>query len=111
MRIKITKGGIFGKDGEIAIGTEMTVSDEPLGWAGRYEVISRTEGKTEIVNLAPAPKGPFVAKEKSPGWFSIFDADGNPVGKSFRETDAAAFNRLDDGDKQKAVDEAVKAAA
>lgn len=66
----------------------------------------------EIADLKkPALKGPFVAKEKSPGWFSIFDADGNPVGKAFRETDATAFNALDDAGKLKAAEEALKVAA
>lgn len=50
MRIKITKGGIFGADGEIPVGTELTVKDEPTGWAGRYEVIGSTNGKTAVNN-------------------------------------------------------------
>lgn len=40
MKIRITRGGIFGKDGEIAVGTELDVKEEPKGWGGRYEVIS-----------------------------------------------------------------------
>lgn len=40
MKIRITGTGIFGKDGEIAVGTEFTVKDEPTGWAGRYEILS-----------------------------------------------------------------------
>ena len=36
MKIWITKGGIFGAKGEIAVGTELDVKDEPTGWAGRY---------------------------------------------------------------------------
>ncbi len=40
MKIRITRGGIFGKDGEIAVGTELDVKEEPKGWVGRYEVIS-----------------------------------------------------------------------
>lgn len=53
MKIKITKGGIYGAEGEIAIGTTLTVKEEPTGWAGRYEVISGgTEGKTAVTNPA-----------------------------------------------------------
>lgn len=55
MRIKITKGGIYGASGEIAIGTELTVKDEPVGWKGRYEVIGKTEGKTGVNNDGPKP--------------------------------------------------------
>lgn len=54
----------------------------------------------------PALKGPFEAREKSPGWFAIHDADGKVIGKSFREDDAKAFNALDDAGKLKAAEEA-----
>ena len=40
MKIEITAGGIYGADGELPIGHEMTVENEPTGWAGRYRVIS-----------------------------------------------------------------------
>ncbi|MBB3144930.1 hypothetical protein FHS21_001331 [Phyllobacterium trifolii] len=53
MKIKITKGGIYGVDGEIAIGTVLTVKEEPTDWVGRYEIISGlTEGKTAVTNPA-----------------------------------------------------------
>lgn len=50
MRIEITAKGIYGADGEIPVGTELTVSDEPLGWAGRYRVLSDGKGKTFVAN-------------------------------------------------------------
>lgn len=51
MRVKITKPGIFGAKGEIPVGAEVTVKEEPRGWSGRYEVITDNgEGKTEITN-------------------------------------------------------------
>jgi hypothetical protein len=50
MRIKITKPGIYGADGEIPVGTELDVKSEPKGWDGRYEVIGKTEGKAEVNN-------------------------------------------------------------
>nr|WP_278388413.1 hypothetical protein [Brucella intermedia] len=53
MRVKITKPGIFGAKGEIPVGTEVTVKEEPKGWVGRYEVITGDgEGKTAITNPA-----------------------------------------------------------
>lgn len=53
MRIRITGTGIFGKDGEIAVGTEFTVKEEPTGWAGRYEILSGGgEGDVAITNPA-----------------------------------------------------------
>lgn len=55
MRIEITKGGIFGSNGEIPVGTELTVKDEPKAWAGRYRVIGKTDGKTAVTNDGPNP--------------------------------------------------------
>lgn len=40
MKIEITGKGIYGIDGEIEVGTEIALSDEPpAGWAGKYQVI------------------------------------------------------------------------
>jgi hypothetical protein len=51
MRIQITAPGIFGADGEIPVGTEITVNEEPKAWAGRYLVLSRTaKDKTAVTN-------------------------------------------------------------
>ncbi len=49
MRIKITGGGIYGADGELEIGTEIDVSEEPIAWKGRYEVIG---GKPKAGSVA-----------------------------------------------------------
>lgn len=58
MKIKITKGGLYGAEGEIPVGTELTVKEEPKAWAGRYEVVSG--GKTAVTNPAngaqPSPE-------------------------------------------------------
>lgn len=137
MRIKITAGGIHDGEGkEIKIGTELNVADpevgedgEPLAphpWAGRFEVISGGEkpGKTAVTNpkggekpgndQPPAefvpPVGPFTAKEKSPGWWSIFDGADQPVGKSVRKNDLDGFDSLSDDDKLAFATESAKAA-
>ena len=52
MRIKITKGGLYGADGEIPVGTELDVAEEPKAWAGRYEVIAGAKGKKAVTNPA-----------------------------------------------------------
>lgn len=54
MRIRIIATGIYGADGELPIGTELDVSEEPTGWAGRYE----------IVTPEPAPKAQTQPKSK-----------------------------------------------
>jgi predicted RNase H-like nuclease (RuvC/YqgF family) len=41
MRIKITAGGIYGSEGELPIGTELTVENAPAGWDGRYIDLDR----------------------------------------------------------------------
>lgn len=96
--------GIYGADAkEIEIGTEITVKEEPTGWAGRYDVIDSSEakekgGKTLVVNPADA-KAPFEAKEKGGGWWTITDADGSTVGKSIKKEDAELFNSSSDAEK------------
>ncbi len=103
-----TSSGIYGADAkELEIGTELTVKEEPIGWAGRYDVIDSTDAKdkggakTAIVNPAEA-KAPFQAKDKGGGWWAIYDADGKEV-KSLRKDDAEIFNALSDEDKAKHV--------
>lgn len=57
MRIEITKRGIYGDQGEIPVGTELTVKDEPKGWAGRYRVISGGSPKAKAAVTNPADDG------------------------------------------------------
>jgi hypothetical protein len=53
MRIRIIAGGIYDGEGqEVAVGTELTVTEEPQGWDGRYEVIGDTKGKAAVTNPA-----------------------------------------------------------
>ena len=131
MRIKITAGGIHDGEGkEIPVGTELSVADHddetPHPWAGRFEVISTGEkpGKTGVTNPKPgekpgnnqppvefvAPTGPFTAKEKSPGWWAIFDGKDQPVGKAVRKNDLEGFDGLSDDDKAAFATEHAKAA-
>jgi hypothetical protein len=58
MRIKITARGIYGIDGELPIGTELDVSAEPTGWAGRYIVIADAPADVELVTTDPVPVDP-----------------------------------------------------
>jgi hypothetical protein len=50
MRIEITGRGIYGPGGEIEVGTQIDVTEEPVGLAGRYRVISDEKGKTPVTN-------------------------------------------------------------
>lgn len=81
MRIKITKGGIYGATGEIAIGTELTVKSEPVGWKGRYEVIGKTEGKTPVTNepAAPAKTPAEVLALAETAHFMTFKAEATKI--------------------------------
>lgn len=101
VRIKITKPGIYGAKGEVPVGTELTLKQEPKGWAGRYVVLSDSKGKTAVTNPAEEtpPTGPFTVQDDGKGWFSIRDAAGAKVGKALREDDAKAFETLSDDDK------------
>jgi hypothetical protein len=90
MQIKITKGGIYGNDGkEFPIGHEMTVKEEPKGWAGRYEIIGGAKKGGEPKKLVTGDTGDrakvfadAVAKLKK----EDFTADGKP--------EVVAINRL-----------------
>jgi hypothetical protein len=108
MRIQITAGGIYNADGEeIPLGTELTVSKEPLAWAGRYNVLSGGgEGKTLVTNPAEGgPKGPFTVKDDGNGWHGVYGADGEKV-KSLRKDDADAFAGLSEDDQAAFLTEA-----
>jgi hypothetical protein len=99
MRIKVTKPGIFGLNGEIPVGTEVTVKEEPKGWDGRYEVISgSTEGKTAVTNPADDTTPAYEVKATSPGWFAVFDGD-EQVTKGLRKDDVDGFDAKSDADK------------
>lgn len=49
MKIRIISGGIYGANGEIAIGTEFDVEREPEGWDGRYEIVGKAPKDAEFV--------------------------------------------------------------
>lgn len=98
VRIKITKGGIFGANGEISVGTEIDVKEEPKGWAGRYEVISGGgKGKTAVTNPAKAEDG-LKAVHNGGGRYVVKDGD-DIVLTGMSKEDAGAFNDLSDEDK------------
>lgn len=105
MKIEITAGGVYGRDGkELGIGDVLDLKEEPKALAGRYRVVSgggRTEGKTAVTNPAEAtgPKLPLEAKDTGGGWYTVTDADGAERGKKLRKEDAEAFNALSDEDK------------
>lgn len=54
MKIRITKGGIYGADGEVAVGTELEFKAVPDGWDGRYEVISGDPSPAAVPIVNPA---------------------------------------------------------
>lgn len=101
MRIKITKGGIYGADGEIPVGTELNLKSEPKGWDGRYEVIGgRTTDKHEPVNNDPGKTAAEVLA-LADGNFMTFKAaakkllgDATPASKD--EITAALIDKLSD---------------
>lgn len=71
MRIEITAGGIYGANGEIPVGTEMTVKNEPKGWKGRYRVLGKSDGKEPVTNPAQTDV-PKTAAEA----LALFSAEG-----------------------------------
>lgn len=112
VRIRIEKRGLYGQDGPIPVGTELTLPEEPKAWAGRYTVLSDSKGKTAVTNPtdgARPPVGPFTVKDDGKGWFSIRDAADAKVGKALREGDAKAFETLSADDQAAFAAEHAKA--
>ncbi|GGE18218.1 hypothetical protein GCM10011390_41740 [Aureimonas endophytica] len=136
MRIRIKapyegaqSSGVYGQDGEIPIGTEIDVKDEPTGWAGRYEVISggdSDEGKTPVLNpelgevevgatnesgrtgepVGDVPVGPggvggpaVYAVKEKGSGWLVITKDGEEATKSFRKSELDGFDAMSDEDK------------
>lgn len=97
MRVKITKGGIYNAKGEeVAVGTEVTLKSKPVGWEGRYEVISGgSDGKTAVTNPATA----YEATHRGGGRYSVLDVEGKEVVSGLAKDDAGAFNAMSEEDK------------
>ena len=105
--IKITAGGIFGADGEVPVGTEITLSEEPKGWDGRYVVISGDgKGKTGVTNPKADDTG-LKAVHRGAGSYSIVDRSGKEVLERLDKAAADEFNAMDDDQKAAAVEAAL----
>lgn len=101
IRLKAPAGlnstGIYGKNGEeMPVGHELEVEKEPVGWAGRYDILSggSAEGKEAVTNPASA----YAVKDKGQGWF-VITKDGEEVTKSLRKNDLEGFDTLSEEDK------------
>lgn len=106
MKIEITAGGIYGRDGEIPVGTVLDVKEEPKGWAGRYRVISGGDpkGKTAVTN----PKGKtdetgLKAEHHGGAKFNVTEGE-TVVLSGLSKADADAFNELSPEDKRAYVE-------
>ena len=110
----LTSTGIYGKNGEeMPVGHEMEVKEEPIGWKGRYDILSgaksdtksdsKADTKTAVVNPATPPETGYAVKEKGGSWF-VITKDGEEVTKSFRKADLEGFEEMKDEDKEAFVD-------
>lgn len=76
------------------------VAKFPKEWSDTpWPAKKKTPEEPKDLKPADEPKAPFEAKSKGSGWWAIFDADGDEVGKSMREPDAVTFNAMSDDDK------------
>lgn len=130
MKYEVTQRGVYDAKGEmIEVGAEVEAKGDKMPGYLIGKAVPVKGGKTFITNPAKggddkggaggndqppaefaAPVGPFTAKEKSPGWWSIFDGADQPVGKSVRKNDLEGFDTLSDDDKQAFATESAKAA-
>lgn len=101
MKIEITAGGIYGAKGEIPVGTIIDVKEEPTGWAGRYRVVGRTEGKTPVTN-PKVDETALKAEHHGGGKFNITKGE-TVLASGLSKADADAFNALSDDEKAEYV--------
>lgn len=100
MRIRITKPGIHvgtskeNPTGELKVGTEITLKEEPKGWAGRYEIIEG--GPAKQSGGSDAKK--YEASHQGSGVWAVMDGDKIVVEK-LNKADAESFNKMSDKDK------------
>lgn len=67
MRIRITARGIYGADGEIPIGSEFDIAGEPpAGWAGRYDVVTKSAPKDAELVVNPGSAGSAEPEVEAP---------------------------------------------
>ena len=114
---KLTEGlaAVLVADGTYSItkGDEVFQTGLSEQLAGAFNALSEDEKNAHIAELTkgntkPAPTGPFEAKDKGEGWWAIYGADDQQVGKSIRKADGEAFNALSDDDKAAYVAELTK---
>lgn len=66
MKIEITKPGIFGADGAIPVGTEITIKGAPpVGWAGKYRITeaAAADDAEPVTNPAKTKKRAGLEKQ------------------------------------------------
>lgn len=111
MKIKITKGGIYGADGAIPVGTELDVKEEPKGWKGRYEVISGggdSKAKTAVTNpKAKTDETGLKAEHHGGGKFNVTEGE-TVLLSGLSKADADAFNGMSDEVKRAYVEASKK---
>lgn len=98
-KIRITGSGIFGAAGEIATGSEYVVTGKlPDGWAGKYEVIGRTDEAALTPATPPAepqvnPDGAKAPAEPAP------PADASEQVEGVKQSDPSPLDGIDGMDK------------
>jgi PHD/YefM family antitoxin component YafN of YafNO toxin-antitoxin module len=96
---QVTVTSVDGKDGVYIPASEFNAMRE--GFERQNAEIDRLNQENAALrdqladgDKASASVGPFEVKETSAGWFGIFGADGNQVGKNMRAADADAFKAM-----------------
>jgi len=103
MKIEITAGGIYGANGEIAIGTVMDVKEEPTGWAGRFRVVAGGGKGKEAVTNPKSAEATLKAEHHGGGKFNITEGEAVHL-KGLSKADADAFNAMSPEDKRAYVE-------
>jgi hypothetical protein len=94
MRYKVKLPGLYGNEGEIAVGTIIETETVPDNWAPFVESLDNeaTEEHEPAPNGEQSPR--YEARERGGGWWAIFEGE-EQVTKGVRKDDADRFAALD----------------
>ena len=103
VRIRITRSGIYGANGDIPVGSEFNVkeSDIPANWAGRYDIIKKSVDDSEphVNPTSPSLKDQVAGLKDNPKVDPVV-VDGNTTMADQARVDAKT---TDDSAKKEAA--------
>ncbi|MBB3313637.1 hypothetical protein FHT78_005431 [Rhizobium sp. BK196] len=83
--------------------TDREIERARHAWEGQQKWKKPVDAPKPAASSTTEPVAPYMAKEKTGGWWAIFDANNAQVGGNMRKPEADAFNAKSDDEKAEAV--------